>query len=1020
MTIRFYPSRMPGEPLETHEHGVTSIRNWLAANIKGYEDRDVPPVTIEVDGKTIPPGDWGSCVIHPECDVRLYPVPFGLEAATIAWIAVGVSVAAAAYSLFMMGNIDAGGYSSSTGRSLDLNPAKANSAKLGDPIREVFGRRRIYPDYVVQPVTRYDPADPTIMHVHMLVCLGAGYFDYSEGDIRVGDTPKTSLPGFSHTNYPPGADVSGDERSENWFNSTEVGGTSSGTGLDMAQTSPDSDDIIADSMTVSGASVTFTGLDTDDDDDEDEDDNALPESWVEGTIVEIKAPTNFLISTSSGYSIFASKLLTEIAPAVGMPVTLSFNSVDYDLFIAAYTPGQDAVPGEGGSAAKIQASAAPTTYDYSLGSTTFTVTWHGTTYTVSLVADYVNMSGLLAAITEGLTGSGLVAQDNGGTVLIAEEASPFAGGEITSSSLPVAVFGDAPVYTAGSESTGGSAAITANVTLAYNSATGTPFSGMPEGTQRLSLSHRGNEYQIISTDGTTATVARLVNGAVDASWPGFSARTMIDYEATGLNDSDTWMGPFLSSPDNETVDMFEVNFSFPSGICGFDNKGKKRTRHVEWEIQYRVYGSGAGWISKTGEYALKNVNGLGFTERIVLDSPGLVEVRCRRRNEQGSNNARDNMYWQALRGRLLTRPSSYPGVTLMGVTVETGGKLAAQSDRRVNVVATRVYDSGAARSISGALMHVGNSLGLQMDTEAISVLESTYWTPDGEYFDFATGDSISALEMLQKITNAGKSYFLLSDGLASVGREGVKAWTGIITPHEMTEELQTGFTAPSDDDYDGVDVTYINGTSWAEETVQCRTSDNPTPVKIEDYQLDGVLSRDRAYQIGMRRLMKYLQQRETYQTTTELDALCYNVGDRIVLTDDIPDSATTISCLVESLSTVNGVTTMTVSEPLNWTYPNPRALIRYQDGSASALMVATKVGDYHLSVPYLSKFDEIDFSTASIEPVRLVFCDSSRVGYNAIVSEIAPQSDGTCQVTAKEYRASFYDYDNAIYPGDVA
>ncbi|VFT36052.1 putative kinase [Klebsiella pneumoniae] len=32
------------------------------------------------------------------------------------------------------------------------------------------------------------------------------------------------------------------------------------------------------------------------------------------------------------------------------------------------------------------------------------------------------------------------------------------------------------------------------------------------------------------------------------------------------------------------------------------------------------------------------------------------------------------MYWQALRGRLLTRPSSYPGVSLMAVTVETGGE----------------------------------------------------------------------------------------------------------------------------------------------------------------------------------------------------------------------------------------------------------------------------------------------------------------------------------------------------------
>lgn len=45
--------------------------------------------------------------------------------------------------------------------------------------------------------------------------------------------------------------------------------------------------------------------------------------------------------------------------------------------------------------------------------------------------------------------------------------------------------------------------------------------------------------------------------------------------------------------------------------------------------------------------------------------------------------------------------------------------MAAQSDRRVNVVATRIYDSGVARSISGALYHVGRSLGMEMDTEAI-------------------------------------------------------------------------------------------------------------------------------------------------------------------------------------------------------------------------------------------------------------------------------------------------------------
>ncbi len=156
----------------------------------------------------------------------------------------------------------------------------------------------------------------------------------------------------------------------------------------------------------------------------------------------------------------------------------------------------------------------------------------------------------------------------------------------------------------------------------------------------------------------------------------------------------------------------------------------------------------------------------------------------------------------------------------------------------------------------------------------------------------------------------------------------------------------------------------------------------------------------------------------THTTTTEMDALCYNVGDRIVFTDDIPGSKT-ISTLIDDLRTSDGVTTITVSEPLDWTFSNPRALIRYQDGSASDLLVVTNAGDYKLSVPEQTEFMNIIMNDPAIEPPRLIFCESSRVGYSALISEIAPQSDGTCQVTAKEYRDSFYQYDNASYPGNV-
>lgn len=1025
MTIRVFVSKLAEEPVEIYQHGTITIDKWLRKNVTGYSENPEPKMTIEVDDELISPGQWTLCVIKPAMTVDIKPIPYGGVIGDIFKI-VAAPLQFVFNLLGLTPNINADGYSSiPSGTSLDLSPAKANSSKRGDPIREVFGRYRIYPDYAVQPVTRFNKDNPTVMTVYMLLCIGRGNFSFANGDIRVGNTPIGSLSGFDYTVYEPGDDVSGDIRSESWYGSAEVGGTSSGTGLDMAQTAPSSDDILADSMTVSGNTITFSGLDTDDDDEDDDDDNKLPDSWVTGAIVEIKAPTNFVITEVSGYSVFTSRTVEEIIPHAGMPVTLTYNGVDYDLFIASYTPGQNAIPGAGGSAAAIKSSAAPSTYDFSDVSATFTVIWQGVAYPVSLMADYVNMSGLLAVITDALSDSGLIALDSGGTVVITEESSPYSGGDLVSSALPTSVFGDEPTYITGLASSGGQPAVTASVTLAYNRATGTPFEGMPEGIQRVSLAHRGVEYQIVSADGATAMLARLIDGVVDNTWNGFSVRTMIDYSASGINENDAWMGPFLACPSNETIDAFEVNFSFPSGICGFDDRGNKRNRRVEWEIQYRAYGSGGDWVSKTGSYSLANVNGLGFTERIDLSVASLVEVRCRRRNEQNSNNDRDNMYWQALRGRLLTRPSSYAGVTLMGVSVETGGKLAAQSDRRVNVVATRVYDNGAAaRSISGALYHVLTSAGFrdsQIDRETIDALESQYWTPRGETFDFAASDGNSSVkDMLDKITNAGMGYFLLSDGLASAGREGVKPWKGIISPQEQTRELQTSFTSLSDDDYDGVDVTYINEDTWAEETVQCRYPDKPDATNIESYTLSGVLEQDRAYRIGMRRLWGYRYQGMSYSTATELDALCYQYMDRIVFTDDTP--GTTISCLITDMDYDDQIITLTVNELLDWSVDNPRVILRFQDGSASGLLTPTRIDDFTLTVPYSDALQPESWimNSSSVEPLRLVFCESESSASHALVTNIEPDSDGVCTVTAIQYDERKYQDDDSIYPGNVS
>ncbi len=931
MTIRIYPSRLPGEPLETHEHGAVTLHEWFTQNVNGYTHNRDHPVAIEVNGVSVPHTEWPFCHIKPDADVKIYPVPYGTGIEILAWVAVAVAVASVAFSIFMMNNVDSGGYANTgNGDSLELNPAKANTAKLGDPIREIFGRYKVWPDYVVQPVSRFVEKKKYV--TKMFLCVGVGEHTITRAGIKVGATPISSFgDDVQYTIYPPGADVSADERSENWYNAPEVGGTNAGTaGLDLGSSGPETTSVNADAITVSGTSISIVGGTSSDDDEAD--DSVIPDSWTEGTIIYVRAPNDYTVSTAGGYSVIAGPL-EELAPYVGMPVILDYLDKDFSLVIASYTPAVEADPED----------------DLS-------------------------------------------------------EAAP------------------------------------AKITLAYGSTGGTPFNGLPDGTQRLTLGTSDFRYKITEIDGLTISVVRVIDVTttgedeegnptssttteVDPSWTGFIERTMLDASVTGINDDYNWLGPYMACPDSEATNRFEVNFAFTSGLCSYDNKGNKGSAAVTVAIQYRVVGD-EEWTERTIRYADSSEDAIGFTEEFDVATAGQIEVRVRRTTATAGGSTRDLVYWQALRSKLSKRPTSYADVTTIALTVRTGNRIAAQSDRRINVIATRDYDGYTNRSISGALFHVLTSLGFtddQIDTDAINELETNYWTARGETFDFATSDSTTALEMLQTITNAGMGYFLLSDGLASVGREGIKPWTGIITPQEMTEPMQTAFSAPSDDDYDGVDVTYINGTTWAEETVQCRTSDNPTPSKVEDYTLDGVLTADRAYQIGMRRLMKYLKQRLTHTTTTEMDALCYNMGDRIVLTDDIPGT-TTISCLIENMEYDASAITLHVSEPLDWTLDNPRCLIRFQDGSASTLLTPTQIDEYTLSVPYSIGLHSEDWEmdNPSIEPPRLVFCDSSRVGYDAIVSDITPNSDGTCQVTAMEYRASFYDYDDAVYPGDVA
>lgn len=1017
--IRIYPSRheiniypcMEGRPVESHPvvESIT-IADWMLANTKASSEQiseGVQPISFDINGETIDPAGWREKLIKPGDDVRIYPIPYAAGAAFFAaygaYIAVAVAAIALVYALSISTESPDGNQIS--GDRLDLNPAKANGVKLYEPVREVLGRAKIYPDYALQPVTRF--VSTRDARTSMFLVVGVGRFVIPASQIKIGETPISAFGSeVSYAIYGPGESVINDPRSENWYSAPEVGASKSATaGLDLS--SPDSTTAVAaDAISLTGYTITPIGQNS-----------ALPDSWQTGTIINLIAPDTFTVVNSGTYSVISGPL-EELEPFVGMLVTLTILAESIPLVVASYSPYTPPVPGVGGQPSSVTASAAPTTYDFSGTPIVWNLTFRGMTRSLSLTANYSNMSGVVNELTSQLSGTGLVAQDLSGRLKILEPSSPYQGGTISMSSEPVAVFGSGPVYVTGTASTGGTPEQLAQITLNYES--GQPFTGIPDGMHRLSLGYRQNRYRISSIVDGNIIVSRLnSSGSVDGSWGGFLDRTVLDFRLSAtITDNANWIGPFMACPEGELVDRIEWDIFFPGGLQSTTSKGGQTPMISPIIMQYADVETGE-WVSVGKTYEANTRDGIGYTEALTLPRLMRPMVRIRRQSVSGYQVVADAAQWYALRGRLQDRPGRYEGVTCIALTVRTGSRLSAQSDRQINLVATRIYEHGAARSISAAFEHVCNTLPDQeagYDAEELAELEAEYWTPRGETFDHSFDKQVTVKEALQTITAAGMSFLAVEDSMLTAIREGVREISGAITPHEQAGELSTSFVSPSADDYSGVDVKYIHPVTFAVEIVECRIP-GLDPLKIETLTLNGVQDRIRAWRIGMRRLMKYQYQRLTHKVDTELSALVYRMLDHVVMTDDIPGNQT-ISSIIEEMIEIDsgehfGKALITSSEELDWSFPKPRVLIKNQDGSVSALMTPERVGSDQMLLPTALIDTNVDWS---IEPPRMVFCSSAKVGYSAMIDSIDPDTEGRCSVIAKQYSDIFYQYDDATPP----
>lgn len=307
--IEIYPGILPGRPVETHEFEGT-IGDWLSAQGLPWRGRDVQPVEIAVNGRVIHSALWDETEVVEADRVSIRVLPAGgivnavgsLLRKVLSWIGLAPA---------------GGGPSYETADGSDINAAdgKANIAKLGEVVPELFGRFRRFPDYISAP-RRYF-ASPREQVLTFAVCVGPGDYYIDPAEVRVGSTLVEEA-GGQWQEYAPGADVSADEAFEHWYSAPEVGVTSGGTaGLELGS---DAGDVLipdADGIDFDGPDLSIRPGE-----------GEFPPAWGAGTNLRLWQLKTYTVSneeTAPGSGIWVYKLFgnfSEVLPTIGAEIRL--------------------------------------------------------------------------------------------------------------------------------------------------------------------------------------------------------------------------------------------------------------------------------------------------------------------------------------------------------------------------------------------------------------------------------------------------------------------------------------------------------------------------------------------------------------------------------------------------------------------------------------------------------------------------------------------------------------------------
>lgn len=493
-----------------------------------------------------------------------------------------------------------------------------------------------------------------------------------------------------------------------------------------------------------------------------------------------------------------------------------------------------------------------------------------------------------------------------------------------------------------------------------------------------------------------------------------------------------------------------VNIIAQQGLYAQDNNGRYFLT-VNFEIDYQqmigVVPIGSIY-TYSGSLTGNTSDQIAQTIEITTGWTGAARVRVRRSSNHDfgfSGNVVDEIKYQSLSAVTEISLTDFGNVTTVQVVTKATERALSLKDRKFNALVTRKLPTYNGTSWSGVLDSDGSILSgtINATTSFVDILAAITIDPYigrqsistidlnqiyaryseiGSYFGIGTepmafhytldSDNISYEETIRMIANAVFCIAYRQNGKIRFSFDKPQTASTALFTHRnkkpASDVISRRFAA--DDEYDGIELTYNDDVSDAQETIKIPTDGSATNYKKID--LVGVRFFDVAYIRAMREYNKLKYQRVSIETETTMDGRLLLPNQRIDIVDNTRFDSQDGEVIAQS-----GLT-LTLSRDVVFGVGTHSILLMKRDGSLESIGCTAGTNANQVILDYAPS-EAINTTHGGANGVRTIFsfcADGVSSANSYLVQEVNISDKSYVKVSAINYDANYYNDDLLTVP----